>query len=496
MGSSALILPTAHDLVNGTYSPLPAIIAGQATMTEGVSQLDSPGRPGTIRRFCTVTPLDVDRAARAAEHARRKTRVLTRRQRAEVLRSMARMLERDAEDLGQSICWEVGKSLQDSLGEVSRCVATLNTAAEAVSNFAGAEEPLDAVPVGEGRIGLTIWEPVGVVAGICGFNFPLLLAVHKFAAAIGAGCPTLLKPSDRTPFTTLALANVAIDSGWPAEAVSVLNGGSDVGAAMVVHSSVRLVSFTGSTQVGARIAESAARGLKRVVLELGSNAATIVAPDADLELAARQCAVGAMASTGQSCISVQRIIVHRSIEVPFVRDLVRQVESLRRGPAWDRSTIVGTMVAIGEQDRVIGLIRDAVQRGGRVVTGGTVDDFGLAPTIIVDTPVDARIGVEEAFGPVAAVYSYDELDDAIEMANAVPYGLMAGVFTASLDTALTVARRLEVGGVNVNDSSNFRADNMPYGGVKFSGYGKEGPAHAMREMSVQKVITFKLKMEE
>ena len=487
--SAAPELPSAAGLVSADPPLLPIVIGGRAVAGDGAAELDSPGHPGHVRRFATASAALADTAVRHAHQALSRTRALTRLERATILRGAADRLGQDRDALGLSLCWEVGKSLLDSLGEVDRCVATLRAAADAALHLAGVEEPLDAVPVGAGRIGFSVWEPIGVVTAVCGFNFPLLLAAHKVGAAVGAGCPVVVKPSDRTPFTTLALAAALVEAGWPAGAISVLNGGAELGEALVIHPLVRLISFTGSTKVGSRIAQSAARDLKRCVLELGSNAATIVAADADLDRAADRCATGATGSTGQSCISVQRIFVDETVAEEFTDKLVARVEALTRGRPDDAATQVGTVISGAERDRILGLVADAVEAGGRVRTGGIVDEHGLQPTIVDRAGPDARIGQEEVFGPVAAVYRFASLDEAVARANAVPYGLMAGVFTESITTAVRVARALEVGGVHINDSSNFRADNMPYGGVKHSGYGKEGPAHAMREMSNQKVIT-------
>lgn len=485
-------LVTPHALVSTDQEALPLVVGGRAVPGDGVAQLDSPGHRGRLRSYATASPAFAEAAVSAAAQALARTRSLNRLERAEILRATAERLAAARETLALSLCWEVGKSLRDSLGEVDRCVATLRTAADAVLHLAGVEEPLDAVPVGAGRFGLTIWEPIGVVTAICGFNFPLLLAAHKVAAAVGAGCPVLVKPSDRTPFTSLALATALVESGWPADAISVLNGGADLGDALVTHPSVRLVSFTGSSAVGAAIAQSAARDLKRCVLELGSNAATIIAADADLDLAAQLCAVGATSSSGQSCISVQRILVEDSVADSFVAKLVDQVEGLTRGAPDNPSTQVGTVVSEREQDRIHGLIKDALRCGSVLVTGGEVDEWGLQPTILDNATETARLSREEVFGPVAAVFRVPDLDTAVAVANSVPYGLMAGVFTGSLSTAIRLAGALESGGVHINDTSNFRADNMPYGGVKLSGYGKEGPAHAMREMSNQKIVTVRL----
>jgi len=484
-------LTPAH-LIDPASPVLPLWVAGQLTESQEVVRLNSPGRPGHERSAASASQSDVQEAVDAALRSLSATRALTRLERSQILRTSAELLEQNRDALGLSICWEVGKSLRDAVGEVTRCAATMRAAADAVVNLVGSEEPLDAVPVGAGRFGLTIWEPIGVVTAICGFNFPLLLAVHKVASAIGAGCPVLVKPSDRTPFTTLMLAEIVTEAGWPTGAISVLNGGPEIGEALVTHPAVRLVSFTGSTEIGSKIAQSAARGLKRCVLELGSNAATIVAADADISEAAAICAVGITSGSGQSCISVQRILVDRSIADDFVAQLVKAVEALRRGAPDDPATIIGSLVSPRERDRLLDVVEDAINNGANLCTGGLVDEWGLQPTIVDSPGLGARIGSEEAFGPVAAIYRFDSIDEAIDMTNSVPFGLMAGVFTESLNTAFEVAKRLDVGGVHINDSSNFRPDNMPYGGVKLSGYGKEGPAHAMREMSNQKVITVSL----
>lgn len=434
-----------------------------------------------------MAPKHVDQALKAAAAVRDECAGLSRRERSAILRRMATTMEKARESLGRSICLEVGKALGDSLGEVDRCVSTLLNAADEVTGLVGSEVPVDAVAVGAGRLAFTIHRPIGVVSAICGFNFPVLLAVHKLAAAIGAGCPIAIKPSERTPFTTLALAGIAIEAGWPPVAISVLNGFTDVGARMVEHPEVALISFTGSSAVGARIAEQAGRHLKKVVLELGSNSATIVAQDADLELAAERCAAGAVASSGQSCISVQRIIAHESIADELSHKIAQRLDRLNVGLGTEEDTDVGWLVSEAEQSRVASLVEDALQRGACLVTEPHSDHRGVA--LLQDVPLEARMAQEEAFGPIAGVFRYSTDEEARELANATPYGLMAGVFTESLKRSLWFAEHLHAGGVHINDSSNFRPDNIPYGGVKHSGIGREGPAYAMREMSIEKVIT-------
>ncbi|NUP28130.1 MAG: aldehyde dehydrogenase family protein, partial [Nocardia sp.] len=362
-------------------------------------------------------------------------------------------------------------------------------AAHAAAGLTGREIPVDAVPSGRGRRAYTRWEPVGTITAICGFNFPFLLAVHKLSAAIAAGCPVLLKPSDVTPLSALSLAGYAVDAGWPPAAISVLNGDAEIGKLLVEHPDVRLVSFTGSTAVGRRIAAAAGALLKRTVLELGSNTATIVAADADLEHAATRCAQGAMVSSGQSCISVQRVFADRTVAAALADRIATAAAALTVGDPYDPATEVGTVISEQAVRRLDALIRDARDRGAALLTGGVRDGI-VHPTVLFDPPADAEISRAEAFGPVVAVYPVDTLAEAVAAANSLDFGLMTGLFTDSLDTAEYLTGALEAGGVHVNDCANYRADNMPYGGIKGSGYGKEGPESAVREMSVEKVVTW------
>lgn len=482
--------PHAADVRRAGTATAPPVIGGTA-VAGTPSQLGSPADPDDTISFASATPELVAEAAELGEATRFACAALSRADRARILRRIADQVDADSEVLAEVITREAGKALCDSVGEVARCSATLRTAADAVNTLAGREIPVDGVSSGDGRAAYTTWEPVGVVAAICGFNFPLLLATHKVAAAIGAGCPVLVKPSDRTPLTAVVLARYIVESGWPASAISVLPGGPDIGEALVAHPLVRLVSFTGSSHVGARIAAAAGGALKRCVMELGSNTATIVAADADLSLAAAKIASGAMTSSGQSCISVQRVFAHRSIASDLSTLVATRVAAMRTGDPYDPDTEIGQLISREARDRIAELVDDAVDAGAELLTGGTTGG-SLQPTVLLDPPPHARISQEEAFGPVLAIYPFDELEDAIAAANDTDYGLMAGVFTASLETAFAVARKLQTGGVHINDSSNFRADNMPYGGVKQSGFGKEGPESAIREMSVEKVLTLRL----
>ena len=483
-------LPWLRSLSTEATDAVPLVINGRAVHTANVHEYAARGASALIRRVCFADAKLVAEAALASDAARPPCAALTRKERSDILRSMAERLESGLDELGYSIALEVGKSLSDSKGEVTRAISTLRSAADSVSAFVGSEVAVDSVDVGKDRFAYTIWQPIGVISAICGFNFPLLLAVHKLAAAIGAGCPILLKPSERTPFTTIVLADAAINAGWPAEGISILNGLADVGEAMSTHPVVRLVSFTGSSAVGAKIAASAGAHLKRVVLELGSTAATIVTDDADLDLAAERCAAGAVASSGQSCISVQRILVQSNVADKFGELLAEKFLGLTAGDPLDGASI-GRLVSDAEENRVRGLIENAIGNGARLLAGpGTLE--AIAPTLLTNVPLTAEIAQLEVFGPVAGIFTFTDDDEAVALANSTPYGLMAGVFTGSLDRAMFFAQNIEAGGVHINDSSNFRPDNIPYGGVKASGIGKEGPAYAMREMSNEKVITLRL----
>lgn len=481
------------ELSDGEESPdfvYRSFLAGRFVPAGRVVELSSPGEEGHRRRAAFVDAAAADEAAAAAASAREACAALSRRRRSAVLTHLADSLELCADAIARSLTREIGKALAHSSGEVQRTVSTLRAAAHDITGLVGAEVAVDAVGVGEGYRAFTAYEPVGVVAGICGFNFPLLLAAHKIAGAIGAGAPIILKPSERTPFSSLVLGPLLVEAGWPAAAVSILNGSAEVGDRLIEHPEVAMVSFTGSARVGAAIAAKAGALLKRTALELGSNAATVIAEDADLPAAIEACAAGIVASSGQSCISVQRIIAHASIARRVAEGVAERLDAMPVGYGIDPEVAVGRLVSPDEEARVAGIVRDALDRGAGLATGREPD--GATPALLVDAPTDSRIAVEEAFGPIAAVFPYSTDEEAIEIVNSVEYGLMTGVFTDSLERAMRMASSIRSGGVHINSASTFRPDNMPYGGVKMSGIGREGPACTMREYSIEKVVTVKL----
>jgi acyl-CoA reductase-like NAD-dependent aldehyde dehydrogenase len=370
-------------------------------------------------------------------------------------------------------------------------MSTYTMAAVEARTLAGEMVPMDASQAGEGKLAFTQRVPIGVVGAISPFNFPLNLVAHKIAPALAAGCAVVLKPASQTPLSALLLAELEHDAGLPAGWLNVLVGpASEIGDVLVEDERVALITFTGSAGVGWKLRERAPR--KRVNLELGNATPVIVEADADVEDAAARCAANAFSFAGQSCISVQRIFVQRDVYETFRDAFVPRVEALVVGDPADEATDVGPLISESERDRVLEWIDEARDGGASVLTGGRLDGELLLPTIVEKPPPEAKLACDEAFGPVCTLQPYDALDNAIEAANATRYGLQAGIFTSSLRAALDASRRLDFGGVTVNEAPTFRADQMPYGGVKDSGNTREGPAWAVREMTEERLVVIQL----
>jgi acyl-CoA reductase-like NAD-dependent aldehyde dehydrogenase len=381
--------------------------------------------------------------------------------------------------------------MKSARAEASRAVSTFTMAAVEARKLAGDALPMDASPAGEGKLALTLRVPIGIVGAISPFNFPMNLVAHKVAPALAAGCAVVLKPAAQTPLSALLLAELELEAGLPPGWLNVVCGpASEIGDVLVEDERVKLITFTGSVPIGWRIRERAAR--KRVNLELGNATPVIVAADADLDDAATRLAANAFSFAGQSCISVQRIYVERPVYDAFVERFLPRVEALVVGDPADESTDVGPLIAESERDRIHGWIEEAKAAGADVLTGGTLDGTLLRPTVIANVAPDAKVACEEIFGPVCIVVPYDTLDEAIGLANGTRFGLQAGVFTRDVKSALRAARELEFGGVTVNEAPTFRADQMPYGGVKDSGNTREGPAYAIREMTEERAVVFQL----
>jgi acyl-CoA reductase-like NAD-dependent aldehyde dehydrogenase len=348
---------------------------------------------------------------------------------------------------------------------------------------------MDASPAGEGKLAFTLRLPIGIVGAISPFNFPLNLVAHKLAPALAAGCPVVLKPAPATPLTALFLAELTADAGLPNGWLSVVCGpAEEIGDVLVTDERVKAITFTGSGPVGWSLRERAPR--KKVLLELGNSTPMIVAADGDLDSAAKAAATYAFAFSGQACISLQRVLVQRSVYDAFVERLLPKVRALVVGDPSDEATDVGPVIDSRSRDRILDWI---AQSGGEVLVGGEVTDDGLImPTVVASPDREAQLSCAEAFGPVCTVQPYDTEDEAFELANATPYGLQAGIFTRDISLALRAAQALEFGGVVVNDAPSIRMDHMPYGGIKESGNTREGPAYAVRELTEERLVVIAL----
>jgi acyl-CoA reductase-like NAD-dependent aldehyde dehydrogenase len=422
----------------------------------------------------------VDAAARALESP------LPAHERAAILDRVAALLHERHEDMARTICAEAGKPIRTARVEASRAVSTYTFAAVEARKLAGDVVPMGASEAGEGKIAFTLRRPIGVVGAISPFNFPCNLVAHKLAPALAAGCPVVLKPAGQTPLSALLLAELEQEAGLPAGWLNVLVGpSSEIGDVLVEDERVRLITFTGSSGVGWGIAERAAK--KRVRLELGNSTPVVVTADADLELAATKLAANAFSFAGQSCISVQRIYVERAVVDGFLERFLPKVEALVVGDPADETTDVGPVIDDDSRTRIAAWVEEARAAGAKLLAGGT-DADPLRPIVLGEAAETARVVCDEVFGPVCVVNAVDSLDAAYERANATEYGLQAGIFTASITTALAAAEALEFGGVTVNEAPTFRADQMPYGGVKGSGNTREGPAYTIREMTEERLV--------
>jgi acyl-CoA reductase-like NAD-dependent aldehyde dehydrogenase len=452
-------------------------------------EVTSPYDGSPVARVAKVGASEARAAIDAAERAMRDP--LPAHERAEILSRVAEALSARADEAARLICAEAGKPMKAARVEASRAVSTYTMAAVEARTLAGEIVPMDASQSGVGKLAFTQRVPVGVVGAISPFNFPLNLVAHKIAPALAAGCAVVLKPATQTPLSALFLAELELEAGLPAGWLNVLVGPSaEIGDVLVEDPRVALITFTGSSAVGWKLRERAPR--KRVNLELGNATPVIVESDADVSLAASKCAANAFSFAGQSCISVQRILVHEDVFEAFREVFVPLVEALVVGDPADEETDVGPLIAASERARVLEWIEEARAGGATVLTGGLVENDLLRPTVVESPPADARLACDEAFGPVCTLQRYGTLDEAVDLANSTRYGLQAGIFTGDLTRALSAAARLEFGAVTINEAPTFRADQMPYGGVKDSGNTREGPAWAVREMTEERLVVVQL----
>jgi acyl-CoA reductase-like NAD-dependent aldehyde dehydrogenase len=408
-------------------------------------------------------------------------------QRAEILERTAALILERVEPLARLMVQETGKPIQAARVEVQRASFTYRMSAVEARTLTGEQVAIDAAPLGEGKVGFTVRKPIGVVAAITPFNFPANLVAHKIAPALAAGCPVVLKPAPQTPMSAIALAELEVEAGLPRGWLNVVLGPeAEIGDVLLEDPRVAMITFTGSAAVGWMLRDRAPR--KHIALELGNTTPVIVAADADLDLAAQRLARTAFAFAGQACTSVQRIYVQRDVHDAFLERFLPLAQALKVGDPNDESTDVGPVIDAGALERIRLWIEEAVSAGAQVLAGGDLEGGLLRPTVLGSVSAEMRVCKDEVFGPLVSVIAYDALDEAIDACNGSEFGLQAGIFTRDLRSAYAAVDRLTFGGVVVNESPSWRVDHMPYGGVKASGLGKEGPASAVREMTLERLV--------
>ncbi|MET7664328.1 aldehyde dehydrogenase family protein [Streptomyces sp. NPDC005463] len=440
----------------------------------------------TVSRATTSTTAEIDTALQQAGRYAEQVASLAPAARAQILETASRTASAHRERLARLLALELGKPLKDSRTEIDRVASTFAVCAAEARRIDGENLPVAGWNTGIGNTALTYRAPAGVALAITPFNAPANLLAHKLGASFAAGNTTLVKSPPQAPAASAAVVAVLLESGMPHQAVQLLHGGGEVGAALCAGDEVSVISFTGSAATGAAVARAA--GAKRLALELGGNAATIVCEDADAESAAALCARNGYSNSGQSCISVQRVYVHRSRFDPFLDAFTAAVDVLVVGDPLDEDTDVGSMVDEDAAERVVRWSKEAAGLGARVIRGGTRDGATAAPTIIADPPAHASVVVHEVFGALVAVIPFDDFDTVLDACNASRYGLQAGLFTHDITRILTAWRRLQVGGLIVNGSSNYRLDHVPFGGVKDSGFGREAPRWLIDDYTVVKTL--------
>jgi len=465
------------------------LLDGEWIETGDWQDVNSPYSGETVARVARAGAEHARKALDAAEHA--MSSPLPAHERAAILDRVAGLLKERHDEVAQTISAEAGKPLKAARVEAERAVSTYTMAATEARRLAGDVVPMDASPAGVGKVAYTMRVPIGIVGAITPFNFPLNLVAHKIAPALAAGCAVVLKPAGQTPLSALLLGELETEAGLPPGWLNVLVGPSaEIGDVIVEDERVKLITFTGSSGVGWKIRERAVR--KRVNLELGNATPVVVEADADIEEAATKLAANAFSFAGQSCISVQRIYIQRSAYDDFVGRFIPKVQGLKVGDPAEEDTDVGPVIDEDARERIVSWVEEAKSAGATVLTGGEVVDGLLQPTVVADVTPDMKVSCQEVFGPLCTVSPYDSSEEAFELANGTEYGLQAGIFTANVKTALAAAAALDFGGVTVNEAPTFRADQMPYGGVKESGNTKEGPHYAVREMTEERLVVFAL----
>jgi acyl-CoA reductase-like NAD-dependent aldehyde dehydrogenase len=452
-------------------------------------EVRSPYDGAVVGTVAWARPGEALAALDAAERA--MATPLPAHRRAEILDTAAQLLRERREEFARTLSLEAGKPINAARIETDRAVQTFLFSAAEARGLSGEMVAMDAHPVGEGKIGLVLRVPIGIIGAITPFNFPLNLVVHKVAPAFAAGCACVLKPARKTPLSALRLAETLSDAGLPSGWLSVVVGPSDqIGDVLIEDERVKMITFTGSSVIGWQLKARAPN--KKISLELGNSTPVIVLADADVDAAAAAVTAYGFAYAGQSCISVQRVYAEDRIHDPFLERLVSRAQALTVGDPLDPATDVGPLIDDQNRDRVLRWIEDAASQGATIEVGGRINDEGLLePTVLSDVSLEMTVASREVFGPVVALTRVSGLNEAIEQANATAYGLQAGIFTSSIRDAIKAAYALEFGGVTVNEAPGFRSDQMPYGGVKDSGNTREGPRYAVEEMTERRVVVIR-----
>jgi glyceraldehyde-3-phosphate dehydrogenase (NADP+) len=471
--------------------PRPLLVHGQWKQGDRTAPVVNPFTGQTIADVVQASETEVEQAAVSTAGAAATMAGLPAHARYNILQQIAALIYRRRDEFASTITAEAGKPITDAKREVSRAVQTFTVAAEEARRIPGDVVPLDWTPGSDSHLGILRRFPIGPILGITPFNFPLNLVAHKVAPALAAGNPILIKPAPQTPLTALLLGEVALEAGLPPGGLNVVPCDNLLAERLVVDPRFKLLSFTGSAAVGWML--KAKCGKKKVTLELGGNAGVVIEPDADLDVAARRCAAGGFGYAGQTCISVQRVFVHQSVADLFTTKLLMHVARLKAGDPTDESTTIGPLIDQTAAHRVESWISEAVAEGARVLLGGKRMGSVVEATVLSNVKPDMKVSCQEVFGPVVTVTPYRQLSDAIASLNESAYGLQAGVFTQDVNTIFHAFRHLEVGAVLANEIPTFRADHMPYGGVKDSGLGREGVRAAIEDMTEPRLLVLNLK---
>ncbi len=466
------------------------LIGGEWRGSEDVLEVRFPYDDSLVGAVSMASAADMEDAVAAASEGFALTRNLPSYRRSEILQNMGRLLRDRFDEIVEAMILEGGKNRKTAVGETTRALQTLKVAGEEARRIGGEVFSIDWTAAGENRRGFTRRLPIGPVLGITPFNYPVNLACHKLGPAIAAGNPIILKPAEKTPLSSVILAEIVLEAGYPPPAFSMLNAwGSDT-ERMVTDPRIAMISFTGSTAVGWMLKSKA--GQKKVTLELGGNAGLIVHSDADLPAAAAQAAAGAFANAGQNCISVQRLLIQRAVFEEFTDRFIDEVKALKVGDPRDPEVDIGPMISQRDAERAENWVREAQRAGASVLYGGERAGTLFHPTVMTDTAPDMRVNCEEVFAPVVTLSPYETWDEAVAIINDSPYGLQAGVFTNDMKRITDAWQRIEVGGLHVNSVSTFRVDHMPYGGIKASGYGREGLRYAIEDMTDLRLMVLNL----